>query len=127
MIYTEFTSYDPLLANVGDDGHPISFNSDISLLKRDEVLQMLPHSVDSLFDSSSQSNPYADMTDDDIIENTKSRRLQSPSELKEWSDSIKNVANYKKAMHNKSPLPKSSSPDKIDGKQPSIKEGPSQD
>lgn len=102
MIYTELTSFDPLLVNVGDDGHPISFNSDISLLKRDEVLRMLPHSVDSIFDPSSQSNPYENMTDSDIIENTKSRRLQSPSELKEWSESLKHAANYKKSMFKKS-------------------------
>lgn len=102
MIYTEFTSYDSLLVNVDDAGHPISFNSDISLLKRDEVLRMLPHSVDSLLDSSSHINPYDNMSDDDIIENTKSRRLQSPSELKDWSDSLKNVANYKKSISKKS-------------------------
>lgn len=102
MVTTEFTPYDSLIVNVDDKGRPISFNSDISLLKRTEVLNMLPNSVDSLFDSSSLSNPYVDMSDDDIIENTKSRRLQSPSELKQWSESLVNVANYKKAMYKKS-------------------------
>lgn len=107
MIHTDFSSYDSLLVNVGEDGHPISFNSDISLLQREEVLRMLPHSVDSLFDSSSQSNPYDNVSDDDIIENTKSRRMQSPSELMEWSQSLKNVANYKKFMSKKSSSSKS--------------------
>lgn len=114
MITVEFSAYDSLLVNVDDEGHPVSFNSDISLLKREEVLRMLPHSVDSLFDSSSQSNPYENISDEEIIENTKSRRLQSPSDLKDWSDSLKNVANYKKSMSKKSQSSKSITNDSAD-------------
>lgn len=102
MITTEFTPYDSLLVNLDEDGKPMSFNSDISLFKRNEVLNMLPKSVDSLFDASSQSNPYTDMSDDDIMENTKSRRIQSPSELKSWSDSLKYLADFKTSRYKQS-------------------------
>lgn len=102
MITTDFAPFDSLLVNLDENGKPCSFNSDVSLLKRKEVLDMLPRSIDSLVDNGSFNNPYDGMSDDEIINNTKSRRIQSPSELKDWSESISEFANYKKAQSKKS-------------------------
>lgn len=94
MITLELTPYDSLLVNLDKDGNISSFNSDVSLLQRADVLSMLPQSVNSLVDTNASSSPYAGMSDDDIISSTKSRRVQSPSELDDWSKSVEKAFNF---------------------------------
>lgn len=88
MIKLFLEPYDGFLTNIDEKGNIISFNSDISLLQRSDIVDMLPQSLDSLFDKNASNNPYDGMSDDDIISHTKSRRLQSPSELSDWSKSL---------------------------------------
>lgn len=88
MITLELTPYDSLLVNLDKDGNISSFNSDVSLLQRADVISMLPQSVNSLVDNQASNSPYDGMSDDDIISHTRSRRIQSPSELADWSKSL---------------------------------------
>lgn len=88
MITLELTPYDSMLVNLDKDGNISSFNSDVSLLQRADVLSMLPQSVNSLVDNQASHSPYDGMSDDDIISHTRSRRIQSPSELADWSKSL---------------------------------------
>lgn len=88
MITLQLEPYDGFLTNLDEKGHIISFNSDVSLLQRSDIVSMLPNSLDALFDKNASSNPYDGMSDDEIIYHTKSRRIQSPSELSEWSKSL---------------------------------------
>lgn len=88
MIKLLLEPYDGFLTNIDEKGNIISFNSDISLLQRSDIADMLPQSLDSLFDNNASNNPYEGMSDDAIISHTKSRRLQSPSELSDWSKSL---------------------------------------
>lgn len=88
MITLELTPYDSLLVNLDKDGNISSFNSDVSLLQRADVLSMLPESVNSLVDNNASHSPYDGMSDDDIISHTRSRRIQSPSEIEDWSKSL---------------------------------------
>lgn len=88
MITLELSPYDSLLVNLDKDGNISSFNSDVSLLQRADVLSMLPQSVNSLVDTNASQSPYDGISDDDIISHTRSRRIQSPSELADWSKSL---------------------------------------
>ena len=97
MITLQLQPYDGLLTNLDENGNILSFNSDISLLQRKDVVEMLPNSLDVLFDSNASNNPYDGMPDDEIFSLTKSRRVQSPSELKDWSDALKEDANFEVA------------------------------
>lgn len=97
MITLQLQPYDGFLTNLDENGNIISFNSDISLLQRKDVVEMLPNSLDALFDSNASNNPYDGMPDDEIFSLTKSRRVQSPSELKDWSDALKEDANFEVA------------------------------
>lgn len=103
MITLELTPYDSLLVNLDKDGNISSFNSDVSLLQRADVLSMLPQSVSSLVDPNSSYTPYDGMSDDDIISSTKSRRIQSPSELEDWSKSVKNEFDFEISRSKRSP------------------------
>ena len=51
MITLELTPYDSLLVNLDKDGNISSFNSDVSLLQRADVISMLPQSLNSLVDN----------------------------------------------------------------------------
>lgn len=106
MITLELTPYDSLLVNLDKDGHISSFNSDVSLLQRADVLSMLPQSVNSLVDYNASRSPYDGMSDDDIISSTKSRRIQSPSELEEWGMSVEHE--FKREVSRPKPSGKSS-------------------
>ena len=97
MITLQLQPFDGFLTNLDENGNIISFNSDISLLQRQEVLELLPNSLDALFDSNASNNPYDGMQDEEIFSLTKSRRVQSPSELKDWSDALKEDANFEVA------------------------------
>lgn len=88
MIKLALEPYDGFLTNLDENGNIISFNSDVSLLQRPDIVNMLPNSLDALFDKNASNNPYDGMSDDDIISHTKSRRVQSPSELSDWSKSL---------------------------------------
>lgn len=109
MITLELTPYDSLLVNLDKDGNISSFNSDVSLLQRADVLSMLPQSVNSLVDSNASSSPYDGMSDDDIIASTKSRRIQSPSELEDWSKSVEHEFNFEVERAKRSSTKKPSS------------------
>ena len=112
MITLQLEPYDGFLTNLDEKGNIISFNSDVSLLQRSDIVSMLPNSLDALFDKNASSNPYDGMTDDDIMFHTKSRRIQSPSELAEWSKSLelesKIEASKKKSKTNSSKTPSTS-------------------
>ena len=51
MITLQLEPYDGFLTNLDENGNIISFNSDISLLQRKDIVEMLPNSLDALFDS----------------------------------------------------------------------------
>lgn len=121
MITLQLEPYDGFLTNLDENGNIISFNSDISLLQRKDIVEMLPNSLDALFDSNASNNPYDGMHDDEIFSLTKSRRVQSPSELKAWSDALKEDANFEVAKANansksKSINPSDSVPDNVSSK-----------
>lgn len=105
MITLELTPYDSLLVNLDKDGNISSFNSDVSLLQRADVLSMLPQSVNTLVDPNSSHSPYDGMSDEDIISSTKSRRIQSPSELEDWSKSVENEFNFELSRSKRSSSP----------------------
>lgn len=120
MITLELTPYDSLLVNLDKDGNISSFNSDVSLLQRADVLSMLPQSVNSLVDNNASHSPYDGMSDEDIISHTRSRRIQSPSELSDWSKSLEleskiEVSKLKsKSKSSKTPVKTDSSSSPID-------------
>ena len=97
MITLQLEPYDGFLTNLDENGNIISFNSDVSLLQRKDIVEMLPNSLDALFDSNASVNPYEGMPDDEIFSLTKSRRVQSPSELQDWSDALQEDANFELA------------------------------
>lgn len=109
MITLQLEPYDGFLTNLDENGNIISFNSDISLLQRKDIVEMLPNSLDALFDSNASLNPYDGMQDDEIFSLTKSRRVQSPSELKAWSDALKEDANFEVAKAKSKSMSKSKS------------------
>lgn len=100
MITLKLEPYDGFLTNLDEKGNIISFNSDVSLLQRSDIVSMLPNSLDALFDKNAASNPYDGMSDDEIMYHTKSRRIQSPSELSEWSKSLELESKIEASKYN---------------------------
>lgn len=104
MIYFQPPIYHTLLVDTIKIGNKemFIFRSDNSLILHQENLQSYTDKQleNLLTPSSKPSMPY--MSDDDLFLACKSRRIQTASELKQWSDFLEDMLNHIKDQAKKS-------------------------